>query len=134
MSEPLRPRPRPCPSCPYRLDCPSGLWHPDEYRRLPGWDGDTAYQVAGVFCCHSTPDLLCAGWVGHRDPYDLLALRIGVGSGAVSPDVFEYRTAVPLFASGWRAAVHGLRDIENPGPEARAALAKIVAIRPDVTP
>ena len=134
MTELLRPRPRPCPSCPYRRDCPSGLWHPDEYRRLPGWDGDTAYQHPGVFCCHSSPDRHCSGWLAHRDPAELLALRIGTAAGTVSPDVWDYRTDVPLFGSGWEAARHGLRDIENPGPEARAALAKILKIRPDVTP
>ena len=132
-SEPLRPRPRPCPSCPYRRDCPSGLWHPDEYRKLPGYDGDTAYQHPGVFCCHSAPDCLCAGWVAHRDPAELLALRIGTAAGTVSGDVWDYRTDVPLFASGWQAARHGLADIEHPGPEARAAIVKIVRARPDIT-
>jgi len=71
--------------------------------------------------------------VAHRDPAELLALRIGTAAGTVSPDVWDYTTDVPLFESGWRAAVHGLRDIEHPGPEARAALAKIVRARPDVT-
>ena len=86
-----------------------------------------------MFCCHSTPDRLCSGWVAHRDPYELLALRIGTASGLVDPAVWDHRTDVPLFGSGWAAARHGLRDIEHPGPEAPAALAKVLRARPDIT-
>lgn len=132
-------RGRPCPSCPYRLDVPSGVWSPAEYVKLPAWDGDIAEQLyAGgadrVFSCHSTPDLLCAGWVGHReDPSDLLAIRLGVARGDIDPSVLDYRSPVPLFDSGAAAAAHGCRDIEQPGDAAREAIAKIVRVRPDVT-
>lgn len=33
MTGPLRPRPRPCRSCPYRRDCPSGVWAAETYDR-----------------------------------------------------------------------------------------------------
>jgi uncharacterized protein DUF6283 len=34
VGEPIRPRRRPCPSCPYRRDVPSGLWDTCEYDKL----------------------------------------------------------------------------------------------------
>ena len=33
-----RVRPKPCASCPYRCDVPSGVWHPDEYAKLEVYD------------------------------------------------------------------------------------------------
>jgi hypothetical protein len=140
VSAAARCRPSPCPACPYRLDAPSGVWAPAEYARLPRWDGDIAEQVyAGgadrAFSCHSTPDLLCAGWVGHRDdPGDLLAVRLGVARGDIDPSVLDYRSPVPLFRSGATAAAHGVREVDQPGEAAREAIRKIVRVRPDVTP
>jgi hypothetical protein len=33
---------------------------------------------------------------------------------------------VPLFGSGREAALHGLSGVKNPGPAAKAAIAKLV--------
>jgi len=115
------------------------VWAADEYDRLPKWDGDIFEQACAravnAFSCHSTPSLLCAGWVGHRDrPDDLLAVRLGISGSRIDPSVLDYRTAVPLFESGAAAAEHGRREVADPGDAAREAIRKIVRVRPDVTP
>jgi len=43
--------------------------------------------------------------------------------------VIEYQSPVPLFASGAEAAEHGIKDIEEPGEEARAMVAKLMELR-----
>lgn len=131
--QPSTVRPSPCPSCPYRLNAPSGVWAASEYERLPDYDGETTEQVyAGalaLFHCHSTPLALCAGWVGHRDPHDLLALRLGVAAGAADPSCLSYRTRVPLWPTGAAAAEHGLRDVAAPGRAAVEAIRKVSRLR-----
>ena len=118
-------RPGPCVSCPYRCDVPSGVWAEEEYDKLPSYDGDTGEQSVAVFMCHQKDNTVCAGWLGHRDAGDLLAVRIGVLTGQLPVEVFDYRTRVPLFASGAEAAEHGRRDIEDPGPAARRLIDKM---------
>lgn len=125
----LRPRRDPCTSCPYRRDVPSGVWETEEYDKLPDYDGDTSCQYTGVFMCHQADGYLCAGWVGHRDPYDLLALRLGVSARFVDPAVFDYRTDVPLFSSGAEAADHGRRDVERPERDARKMALRLLQVR-----
>jgi hypothetical protein len=53
-------RKRPCPTCPYRRDVPSGIWQASEYSKLPRYDNDVPDQLAagatGLFYCHSAPD------------------------------------------------------------------------------
>lgn len=131
--QPSTVRPKPCGSCPYRLNAPSGVWAPEEYERLRDYDGEIAEQVSAgafsLFHCHSTPLALCSGWVGHRDPFDLLALRLGVSTGAADPSCLEYRTDVPLWPSGAAAHAHGVRDVEAPGAAAVAAIEKVVRLR-----
>ena len=134
------PAPRPCSSCPYRRDAPSGLWAVAEYSKLVNYDADTAYQPPHLFLCHQTSAedsraRLCAGWVGcHGD--HLLALRLAAARGelvdAELEATFGYRSPVPLFASGAEAAAHGMRNIEDPDPQAREAMAKIGARRGDL--
>lgn len=128
---------RPCSTCPYRLDVPSGVWGADEYAKLPRYDGDLVRQMlagaASAFDCHHKPyGLLCSGWVGAHGPGNLLALRV-LGTGGdgrvLDPAVWSYESPVPLFASGAAAAMHGLRDIADPGPAARAAMARIASSR-----
>ena len=123
-------RPRPCPTCPYRRDVPSGIWAPEEYAKLPLYDLTTGEQAeAGAvapFHCHSTPDKLCAGWVGCHDMEENLALRIHHSS--IDPAVYDYQCPVPLFDSGADAAEHGMRDLENPGPEAKAKAEKLTKL------
>lgn len=128
---------RPCSTCPYRLDLPSGVWDAEEYAKLPLYDGEMAEQaLAGAtrpFDCHHKPhELLCAGWVGTHGAENLLALRILAvrgDAGDLDPAVWSHEPAVPLFASGADAAAHGLRDIEAPGPEALAAIARVARSR-----
>jgi len=130
-------RVRPCPSCPYRRACPSGIWDAEEYTRLINYDGEIGDQAMagafGLFACHSTPEQLCAGWLGHRDPSELLAVRLGLVSHRLDPEIVDYRTDVELWRSGAEAAAHGLRDLAEPGAAAREAVRKIMRIRPDVT-
>jgi hypothetical protein len=125
------PRARPCSSCPYRRDVPSGLWDAAEYARLRRYDGDTGEQAAagafGLFHCHQQPRHLCAGWVGCHDMHHNLAVRIhaaGLDLGAV----IGYESPVPLFASGAEAAAHGERDIANPGPAARRKIRQLIGL------
>ncbi len=41
--------PRPCSACPYRQDCPSGVWAADEYQKLIEYDKETSEQPMAVF-------------------------------------------------------------------------------------
>jgi len=127
------PAPKPCASCPYRRDVPSGIWQPEEYAKLPAFDADTALQPPNLFLCHQTDAedpraRLCAGWVGcHGD--ELLALRLAVVQGRVDGSVFDYETDVPLHPSGAAAAAHGLAEVGSPSPAAVAAGVKIARKR-----
>ena len=123
------PRRRPCATCPYRRDVPSGIWSPAEYRKLPEYDGEMARQSCKVFLCHQGTGPLCAGWVATHGPENLLAVRIGISIDAVSPEVLGYTTSVPVFTTGAEAAAHGMSNIDDPAPEACAAIAKIMQVR-----
>jgi len=116
-------RSMPCSACPYRRDCPSGLWASYEYDKLREYDEITPDQPIAPFFCHATPEHLCHGWAvvhtsrGHE--YDLLALRVFPSGPIPEP-------GVPLFDSGNEAADWGQQDIEDPTPEAKAAVAKLM--------
>lgn len=124
-------RKRPCPSCPYRRDVPSGIWSAEEYDKLPAYDGDVPEQVmaraTGLFHCHSQPGNLCAGWAGCHDMDNNLAIRFNIRD--VDPAVFDYITPVPLFASGAEAAEHGKRDLPKPGNEARRKIGQLLRVQ-----
>ncbi|ALA06625.1 hypothetical protein SEA_LUMOS_119 [Mycobacterium phage Lumos] len=141
MSDVKAPAPNPCGSCPYRCDTPSGVWAEEEYRKLPEYDADMAFQPPGLFLCHqndrgSDQSRLCAGWVGTHGAENLLALRLAAVFGNMSDRqiqaTVDYSTSVPLFASGAEAAEHGIRDIECPGEDAERAISKISTRRDDV--
>jgi hypothetical protein len=123
------PRPRPCASCPYRRDVPSGVWEAEEYRKLPGWDGEIFAQCPAAFACHQQDGFICSGWLGYRDPYDLLAVRLGVHRGSLHPSCLDYSTDVPLWPSGQAAADHGLAQVVAPRPDAQAVIAKVLRSR-----
>lgn len=136
--DPHRPRTvrsTPCASCPYRTSVPSGVWAPEEYAKLPAYDGDCSEQTNhAAFCCHQTGNgdhaQLCAGWVGHRDhPTDLLAVRLGLSLGTIDKSVLDYETNTQLFDSGAAARDHGMADIDDPGDRAREAMDKITVVR-----
>lgn len=130
--EPVKPpAPNPCGSCPYRRDVPSGLWHPDEYLKLPEYEKETGEQPPAVFLCHQQDGRACAGWVATCDMNESLGLRLASSVGAVADDdldaFFDYATETPLWPTGSDAAVHGLKDVRNPSPEAERAIRKLTA-------
>jgi len=123
------PAPRPCRSCPYRKDVPSGVWSADEYTKLPRYDGDTAYQDPTVFQCHQQDGRLCAGWVGCHDMIESLGLRFAILAGDIRSEdvdaILDYETDVPLFETGAAAARHGLARIKDPDISARKLAAQL---------
>lgn len=131
------PSPRPCASCPYRCDVPSGIWHAEEYQRLLAYDLPTGEQPHQLFLCHQTDaddegSRLCAGWVGcHGD--ELLALRLATLRAELSAEaaqaVISYESPVPLFADAAAAAAHGIAEISDPSPRALALIDKITVRR-----
>lgn len=136
------PAPRPCASCPYRQDVPSGIWAASEYAKLPAYDEPTFAQPARLFLCHQHDRAddrarVCAGWAGCHDGDHLLALRVAVSSGEITVEtadtIRDYASPVPLFTSGTEAAAHGMREIRSPGPDACTAIDKISRQRTDIT-
>lgn len=117
-------RPKPCSACPYRTDVPSGVWSPEEYEKLPGYDQDSGEYVLAAFACHATPQALCNGWANVAR--DSIAMRIAQSRGGFPIPASD----VPLFASGREACDHGMRDVENPGRAARATMAKLLQKHP----
>lgn len=130
MTEPATPRKRPCASCPYRTEVAAGIWHEDEYDKLPRYDAETFAQPTQVFMCHQKNGQdVCSGWLGHTDPSQLLAVRIGILDGRVDPACADYQTDVNLFASGAEAAAHGKAGITEPSEGAAAAISKLIRSR-----
>lgn len=121
----------PCKSCPYRQDVPSGVWHDDEYAKLPRFDGEIIDQLQagaiGLFMCHQKDGRLCAGWLASHGPHNLLALR--VRGHEVTPDVWSYESPVPVFASGAEAAAHGRAEIPAPSPRAARTISRLLQAR-----
>jgi hypothetical protein len=116
-----KPPNRPCGSCPYRKDAPSGLWEASEYEKLPRYDQDTMLQPPQLFMCHQRDGCLCAGWLQTHDTDHLLALRIH----RVDPSAYGYKSDVETFSSGAEAAAHGMRDIDCVGTEAAVMITKL---------
>lgn len=135
------PAPRPCGSCPYRQDVPSGVWSKSEYDKLPEYDLPTIEQPTSVFLCHqqdrdSSGIRACGGWAACHDGDELFALRL---AGAMQTMTLEailatraYVSPVPVFASGEEAAEHGMAEISWPGEEARKLMDKIQRVRTDL--
>jgi len=122
---------RPCASCPYRKDAPSGLWSQDEYDKLPIYDGEITDQVFkgafAVFMCHQKDGTLCAGWVAGHRPHELLALRVaGMHGERIDDSVWDYKTDIAVFSSGAEAREHGMRDMAQPGSKARRLMEKFL--------
>lgn len=123
------PRRTPCASCPYRRNVASGIWHPEEYEKLERYDAPMIEQPAAAFMCHQGAGDVCSGWLGHADPADLLAVRVGIIDGRLSAECATYETTVPLFSSGAEAAAHGTREVAAPSANAVASISKIIATR-----
>lgn len=132
------PASRPCGSCPYRRDVPSGVWATEEYERLPLYDAPTGEQPPGLFLCHQQDGRLCAGWAGCHNMEESMGLRVAALSGTLDEDtinaVLDYATDVPLWESGQAAADHGLRDVAAPATAARRLIdrlgPKVAALHP----
>lgn len=134
MTQPiLPPAPRPCASCPYRVDVPSGVWDASEYAKLPDYDNDTMGQPTSVFLCHQVNGRACAGWAGCHDMTHSLGLRFAISTGAVDEStadaILDYTTDVPLFTSGREAADHGMARVQDPDDDAQRAMNKITRRR-----
>lgn len=123
MSTTRKPAKNPCGSCPYRRDVPSGVWHPEEYGKLPQFDRPTQEQPSTVFLCHQQDGRVCSGWAGCHDMENSLGVRMGVVTGFLSPEdveaIVDHEAGVPLFASGTEAAEHGMAGVD--APDGRAA-------------
>lgn len=137
------PAKRPCGSCPYRRDVPSGVWDASEYAKLPAYDNPTPEQPVGLFLCHQQDGRVCAGWVACHDMDENLALRLATitdsATGEVVEAIRDYETDVEIFENGDAAAEHGLRDLARPGNEAQHLIDKIkrkrdAATSPEVIP
>ncbi|WP_311245341.1 MULTISPECIES: DUF6283 family protein [unclassified Microbacterium] len=129
MSEQIRPRKTPCATCPFRRGSSQAVWDRSEYEKLERYDGDIADQTAtGVFLCHLQDGCACSGWLGHRDPAEMLAVRLAIVSGHLAPESLDYSTDVPLFSSGREAAEHGMTNYTTPGPEAVASIEKLLRL------
>ena len=112
---------------------PSGVWHHDEYAKLPGFDRPTAEQPPAVFLCHQQDGRVCAGWAGCHDMGQSLGVRFAVLSGALSGGdvdaVLDFVSPVPLFGSGVEAAAHGLAELDAPGVAAHRVMEKVTQRR-----
>lgn len=121
---------RPCGSCPYRKDVPSGVWAAHEYDKLEAYDGEIWEQVLrgalGRFDCHQRDGHLCAGWVACHGPHNLVALRMQAGK--VHRDVWSYQTDVPVWGSGAEAKAHGMAQYEKPPAEASRLQQKLLKL------
>lgn len=120
----IAPPTRPCGSCPYRRDVPSGIWEAEEYAKLPEYDRETWQQPPALFMCHQQDGCLCGGWLAAHDRDQLLALRIH--ASRLDPAVWDYDPGVPVFASGAQAAAHGIAAIANPSPKAQRKINGLV--------
>lgn len=131
MSEVRAPAPRPCESCPYRLDVPSGVWVAEEYAKLPAYDRPTSEQPGGLFLCHRQDGRVCAGWAGCHDMANTLAVRLASLSlpTQVIDAILDYVSPVELWPSGTAAAAHGLAEVEAPGEDAGRLIGKLTRRR-----
>lgn len=125
MTDLPKPSAAPCGTCPYRTDVPAGIWAAEEYAKLLLYDGETWEQALALFYCHQNDGHLCAGCAACHDTDNLLALRLH----RVDPSTFGYKSPVPVFGSGAEAAAHGMSGVENPGPDAVAAMNKMIRKR-----
>lgn len=123
------PAARPCGSCPYRRDTPSGVWDETEYEKLPRFDGETALQDPSVFMCHRQDGRLCAGWCGTHDMADSFGLRLAALTGQIDQEtvekVLDYTTDVPLYATGQEAYEAGIQAVECPSVKAIKVIQKL---------
>lgn len=123
----LKPPHKPCGSCPYRKDVPSGIWDEEEYKKLPQYDEETPYQPFGIFMCHQKDGCICGGWLLTHDKEHLISLRLKAHE--LHPSVWSYKPDTEVFSSGAEAAAHGIKDIDSPGQDAIKKIKGIMKLR-----
>ena len=115
----------PCRFCPYRKDVPSGVWHEEEYQKLLLYSNETMDQPTAVFACHNQPDDVCTGWLAtglRAEPRRaMLSLRLAMSMQTLT-GFAEFEPEHDFFDTHTEAAEHGLRDIDDPSPEAQDAM------------
>lgn len=122
---------KPCESCPYRRDVPSGVWAPCEYQKLPRYDHETWQQPIELFGCHQADGALCRGWLDTHgnQSNDLLSLRLGAAAGQIDMgevlEAIAEGPAVPVFESGQAACDHGMQDVDKPQIQASLLASKL---------
>ena len=124
MGEPLFVADNPCPTCPYRKDTPPGVWHESEYKKLPAYDTNEAFET---FLCHYSPTIdrnaVCRGWLSvHRES---VAARLACINGSITPDQLYAEVSAELYPDGATACAAGLKGVNKPS---RAARRKIESI------
>lgn len=123
----LKPPKVPCGTCPYRRDVPAGIWHGEEYAKLPAYDRETPLQPTALFMCHQRDGCLCGGWLLTHDRDHLLALRLHARD--LDPSVWDYSPDIEVYASGAEAAAHGVSGIDNPSAAAQRKIDGLVRQR-----
>lgn len=125
MSEPLHVAPLPCTTCPYRRDTPPGIWHPDEYAKLPLYDDR---PILAAFLCHQSTatgkPTICRGWLSVHS--ESPAVRLALILGTVTPEQVYADVPVKLYASGTEAATAGMAGVEHPDASARTAIDRLI--------
>ena len=123
---------KPCHSCPYRCDVPSGIWDVTEYDKLPEYDKETFEQPQKMFLCHQQNGCLCRGWLDCHGSH-LLSIRIASVMGLVDDNqleqAFNEGPKVAVFSSGAEAAKHGKRGIKQLSVAALGMIQKLVSKR-----
>lgn len=115
---------KPCVSCPYRKDCPSGVWHESEYEKLRAYDDN---MTLDMFLCHTESEKLCRGWLSVHS--ESVAVRLLMMRGKVASAEVYADPPVPLFGSGNKAADHGQKQIKRPTHHARKMIARLIKSR-----
>ena len=128
---------KPCFGCPYRKDCPSGVWAKEEYQKLDDYDKETGNQPFEIFLCHDgdRTKTLCRGWLDTHDKQNLISLRLAISMEHVSPDIMNLPlSSVPVYASGKEAMEHGMMDLKHPSVVALELQRKLVRRHPELLP
>ena len=129
MKEPLFCAPGPCGSCPYRRDVPPGVWHPDEYEKLRGYD--EGGLALGIFLCHQTNatgrETVCRGWLTVAS--DSIAVRLGLARGLLTTAMRDALVDVDLYPNGAEAAEAGMAGVDDPTPETRLMISRLIRKR-----
>lgn len=117
----------PCTTCPYRKDCPAGVWHISEYQKLPAYDDDRQESVA-VFLCHLTNNdeetVVCRGWL--TVAAESVAARLGVLRGNFTDEERYAPPPVELYATGLEAAEAGIEGLVDPSPRTKRTIERLL--------